>query len=156
NASYVYPLKADEMMVVWPDFQPEADLNDTMRFLDIGSNPLYIAAQGPFADHIDDFWWMVWQHRSHVIVMLTPLAERNREKCARYWPSMVAEPGNDNGRLRFDRYGLRVTLCREVMVDEELVRRELTVSCDGGKERAEPLEVIQFEYRGWPDFSIPK
>lgn len=47
----------------------------------------YIATQGPLANTVKDFWRMVQQESSHLIVMLTTVKERGREKCHQYWPS---------------------------------------------------------------------
>ncbi len=35
---------------------------------------------------MNDFWRMVWEQRSSVIIMTTGLEERGLVKCARYWP----------------------------------------------------------------------
>ncbi|KAI1237240.1 Receptor-type tyrosine-protein phosphatase-like N, partial [Lamprotornis superbus] len=48
--------------------------------------PAYIATQGPLSHTIADFWQMVWEHGSTVIVMLSPLAEDSVKQCDRYWP----------------------------------------------------------------------
>lgn len=47
----------------------------------------YIATQGPLQNTVKDFWRMVQQESSHLIVMLTTVKERGREKCHQYWPS---------------------------------------------------------------------
>lgn len=52
-----------------------------------GSAPQYIAAQGPMKHTVHQFWQMVWQNNSRIIVMLTREVEHNRKKCDRYWPS---------------------------------------------------------------------
>lgn len=47
----------------------------------------YIATQGPLPNTVTDFWRMVQQESSHLIVMLTTVMERGRPKCHQYWPS---------------------------------------------------------------------
>ena len=37
----------------------------------------YIATQAPLAETVYDFWRMVWQEQTSVIVMLTALTENN-------------------------------------------------------------------------------
>lgn len=37
----------------------------------------YVATQGPTVNTVGDFWRMVWQERSPIIVMITNLEEKN-------------------------------------------------------------------------------
>ncbi|XP_042168406.1 receptor-type tyrosine-protein phosphatase O-like, partial [Oncorhynchus tshawytscha] len=46
----------------------------------------YIATQGPLPETRNDFWNMILQQKSHIIVMLTQCNERRRVKCDHYWP----------------------------------------------------------------------
>ena len=48
----------------------------------------YIAAQGPLPETSADFWQMVWEQRSTLVVMLTTIMERGRVKCHKYWPDL--------------------------------------------------------------------
>lgn len=59
--------------------------------LETGSSPLtsaslkgyrqkdyFMATQGPLAHTVEDFWRMVWEWKSHTIVMLTEVQEREQ------------------------------------------------------------------------------
>uniref|UniRef100_A0A3B4T3C4 protein-tyrosine-phosphatase n=1 Tax=Seriola dumerili TaxID=41447 RepID=A0A3B4T3C4_SERDU len=48
-----------------------------------GAQRAYIATQGPMVHTVGDFWDMVWQERSSIIVMVTRLKENNevRRRC---------------------------------------------------------------------------
>lgn len=54
-------------------------------------NPAYIAAAGPLAHTAPDFWQMVWEQGSVVMVMLTRLTENGQQLCHRYWPEEGSE-----------------------------------------------------------------
>lgn len=43
----------------------------------MGEEKTYIATQGPMINTVNDFWQMVWQEDSPVIVMITKLKEKN-------------------------------------------------------------------------------
>jgi len=49
----------------------------------------YILTQGPLPSTVDDFWLMVFQYSSSVIVMLCNCVENNRSKSWQYWPVEV-------------------------------------------------------------------
>ncbi|XP_063153421.1 tyrosine-protein phosphatase non-receptor type 7 isoform X2 [Candoia aspera] len=57
-----------------------------------GQKKAYVATQGPMPNTINDFWTMVWQEKTPLIVMLTKLKER-KEKCICYWPETEASYG---------------------------------------------------------------
>ncbi|XP_062975780.1 tyrosine-protein phosphatase non-receptor type 7 isoform X3 [Elgaria multicarinata webbii] len=57
-----------------------------------GREKAYIATQGPMLNTVNDFWTMVWQEETPLIVMLTKLKEE-KEKCICYWPEREATYG---------------------------------------------------------------
>ena len=50
-------------------------------------NPVYIATQGPLMNTTNDFWQMVWEQGSVIIVNLCRTVENGSIKCNQYWPS---------------------------------------------------------------------
>lgn len=58
--------------------------------MDIPKNAVnrYIATQGPLESTVLEFWRMVQQESSNLIVMLTTLVECGMIKCHKYWPEL--------------------------------------------------------------------
>ena len=108
-----------------------------------GANRCYIATQGCLPITINDFWKMVWQERSLVIVMITNEVERGRNKCARYWPG-PEEPGI---------YGnIQVTSLEETL-NPNYILRHFLVSHEGVDENR---DIFQFHFKAWPDHGVPQ
>lgn len=49
----------------------------------------YIATQAPLENTVNDFWRMMWEQNSKVIIQLTDLTENCVERCAEYIPASV-------------------------------------------------------------------
>ena len=71
-----------------PSSSSEGYINASLLSSRPGEHPAwsYVAAQGPLTSTIVDFWTLVAQLRSPVVVSLTRPEERGVEKCARYLP----------------------------------------------------------------------
>jgi protein tyrosine phosphatase len=107
-----------------------------------GSENAYIGSQGPLQATVGDFWRMVWETNSRVIVMLAREVEDGKEKVYPYWPEEGAG---------FEIEYLRVSLLSVEWGDELVTRRfELEEIATGNKHG-----VTQFQYIAWPDQGIP-
>uniref|UniRef100_A0A670Y2K1 Receptor-type tyrosine-protein phosphatase O n=1 Tax=Pseudonaja textilis TaxID=8673 RepID=A0A670Y2K1_PSETE len=100
----------------------------------------YIATQGPLPETRNDFWKMVLQQKSQIIVMLTQCNEKRRVKCDHYWP-FAEEPVL---------YG---DITVEMLSEEEQadwVFRNFRISYAD-----EVQDVMHFNYTSWPDHGVP-
>lgn len=113
----------------------------------------YIATQAPLPSTFLDFWKVIWEQNSRVVVMLTREVEMGRVKCHKYWPT-AQEPVLDLGAVQ-------VTFLSEYQPDGDsgssvLVRqmrlRHTATSCSHEAERT----ITQLQYTGWPDFGVPE
>ncbi|XP_055627036.1 tyrosine-protein phosphatase non-receptor type 4 [Toxorhynchites rutilus septentrionalis] len=106
----------------------------------------YIATQGPLSTTVNDFWRMVQQESSHLVVMLTTVMERGRHKCHQYWPSADNEP-----LMLSPGFSIR---CLTEKADEtgSFVFRDLLLT----DERTKETRTIQhMQYLAWPDHGVP-
>jgi len=101
----------------------------------------YIATQGPTEETVVDFWRMIWQERSSVIVCLTNLIELGKAKCSQYWPSIGEE-----------RYGdITVSLVSTDKTAHYLIRT-MDIRHD---QSDEVRQISQFHFLSWPDHGTP-
>ena len=113
----------------------------------------YICTQGPMAestkndDTIGDFWEMVIQENSKLVVMVTQLMQGNRIKCSQYWP--------ENGEKSVYKSGIgeiTVETLSEIQKHEgAYIWREFKVSY--GDEMETTVQHLQ--YVSWPDHGVP-
>lgn len=107
------------------------------------NNKQYIATQGPLINTVNDFWWMIWQENSRVIVMTTKQVERGKNKCFVYWPT-ESEREKQFGRIQ-------VSLLKELS-SVDFILRELSIRCesDPGTDSllnsSDPEERIIYQY----------
>uniref|UniRef100_A0A8C2FKS8 protein-tyrosine-phosphatase n=1 Tax=Cyprinus carpio TaxID=7962 RepID=A0A8C2FKS8_CYPCA len=115
------------------------------KLMDINYQKVYIACQGCLATTVNDFWQMVWQEGTRVIVMTTREVEKGRNKCVPYWPTTEGE-SKEVGRYV-------VTLLSEKDAADYKVREmELTAP-----HRKEPARTItHYQYLSWPDHGVPQ
>lgn len=102
----------------------------------------YIACQAPLDHTVGDFWRMIWEQRTAVVVMLTGLHEGNIVKADKYWP--------ENGEVK--QYGKMIVLLRRTFSVGEITIRSFLIREESSKATR---EVIQLHYDNWPDFGVP-
>jgi len=105
-------------------------------------NPAYIVTQGPMTHTVADFWQMVWEQGSVVIVMLSKLTENGYQLCHRYWP----EEGSEQYHI------FEVHLVSEHVWCEDYLVRSLYLK---NSQTGETRTVTQFHFLSWPDGNIP-
>lgn len=63
-----------------------------IRITNAGEEYFYIATQGPLPGTTDDFWQMILENNSNIIVMITREVEDKIVKCHHYWPITMKKP----------------------------------------------------------------
>lgn len=91
----------------------------------------YIATQGPLQNTIDDFWQMIWQESSKIILMITHEIEKGRPKCCKYWPEINEYVTYDCvkikciDRIQYDDYLLREFVISHVKHVSKILKSSL-------------------------------
>uniref|UniRef100_A0A8C2FP40 protein-tyrosine-phosphatase n=1 Tax=Cyprinus carpio TaxID=7962 RepID=A0A8C2FP40_CYPCA len=121
--------------IIMPDIETKSNNSKLKRS--------YIATQGCLQNTISDFWRMVFQENSRVIVMTTKEVERGKSKCVKYWPDVSA----------LKEYGaMRVRNVKETLAHDYILRElKLSKVGQGNTERT----VWQYHFRAWPDHGVP-
>ncbi|XP_027883761.1 receptor-type tyrosine-protein phosphatase C isoform X4 [Xiphophorus couchianus] len=104
----------------------------------------YIAAQGPKDETVSDFWRMVWEQQSSIIVMVTRCEEGNRIKCAQYWPSL------DRETELYEEFIVKLT--SEEHCPDYTIRH---LSLSNKREKNLEREVTHIQFMSWPDHGVP-
>ncbi|XP_074927382.1 tyrosine-protein phosphatase non-receptor type 6 isoform X4 [Chelonoidis abingdonii] len=103
----------------------------------------YIASQGCLDATINDFWQMVWQETSRIIVMTTREVEKGRNKCVPYWP----EEGSTK------EYGPYIV---ENLGEHDALEYKLRQLCLSPIDNCKAVrEIWQYQYLSWPDHGVP-
>ena len=102
-----------------------------------GKENYFISTQGPKPETIEDFWTMVYDYNSNVIVMLCKLLEGGRKKCENYWEAKMKT--------------FEVIIEKEEKFDMYVIRTLKLKNLEKKDERI----VYQFHFIGWPDHGVP-
>ncbi|XP_071850013.1 receptor-type tyrosine-protein phosphatase delta-like isoform X2 [Apostichopus japonicus] len=102
----------------------------------------FIATQGPLAETTEDFWRMLWDQNSTIVVMLTKLREMNRDKCHQYWPA------ERSARYQY----FVVDPMSEYNMPQYVLREFKVTDARDGQSRT----IRQFQFTEWPEQGVPK
>ncbi|XP_064861541.1 tyrosine-protein phosphatase non-receptor type 12-like isoform X3 [Oncorhynchus nerka] len=119
----------------------EAESGFTGEFLGVSGARAYIATQGPLPHTVLDFWRMLWEYDTEVIVMVCREFEMGRKKCERYWPKKQEEP------FVCDPFTI---YCDSEESKGDYVSRNLRVTY-----RNWSRTLRQLHYINWPDHGVP-
>ncbi|XP_039194710.1 tyrosine-protein phosphatase non-receptor type 6 isoform X3 [Crotalus tigris] len=103
----------------------------------------YIASQGCLEATINDFWQMIWQENSRIIMMTTREVEKGRNKCVPYWPEVGSS--KEYGPYIVENIGDREA------IDYRL--RQLRLSPINNDEAVR--DIWHYQYLSWPDHGVP-
>uniref|UniRef100_A0A5S6QAE4 protein-tyrosine-phosphatase n=1 Tax=Trichuris muris TaxID=70415 RepID=A0A5S6QAE4_TRIMR len=118
---------------------------------------LFIAAQGPTLDTVNDFWRLIWEQDIRVVVMVTNLQEKYRTMCIKYWPEHATST-----------YGKIEVKPVDWSFFSDYVIRGFSIRCladqpdkanEGEQDvllKSEPRTVLQYHYTGWYDYRAPE
>jgi len=101
------------------------------------SQNAYIACQAPLSSTVEDFWRMVWEQNSGVIVMLCPIEIGQAEQ---YWPleGDIAQYG------RFSVFNKQSFILKGITVRSLLLRDQ--------NPSLPVREIVHLHFEHWPDF----
>lgn len=157
NASWIKEFKTIEMLTIHYPASISKSHTDDNRYDNIlaydhtlvSSQPYinanwvngYLATQAPMEHTIPVFWKTMWDHHITTIVLLTPLIEKNVEKCSLYWPQVEPE--------MHDEITIKPKTIRQLNAD--LILRSFTMVVKDQKR-----VIYQYHFIGWPDFESPR
>eukprot|EP01091_Cochliopodium_minus_P020134 TRINITY_DN869_c3_g1_i1.p1 TRINITY_DN869_c3_g1~~TRINITY_DN869_c3_g1_i1.p1 ORF type:complete len:520 (-),score=120.59 TRINITY_DN869_c3_g1_i1:521-2080(-) len=101
----------------------------------------YISCQAPLPSTMLDFWRMVWQQNTSVIVCLTDFYEGGKLKAHRYWPD------EDEEEINWKYYS--------VSLKKKIEMNGYEISILTLKKMKQERQIYHFFYTEWPDFGVP-
>ena len=150
----LFSLAVDHTRVILQDQEPgNTDYINANRIVqegpdDHGTNlhKEYIATQGCLPNTRTDFWQMVWQEKSQVVVMTTKEVEKGKPKCQKYWPDL-------NGTDSFGAFTVK-TISEETHHD--YILREFLLSKSTNATKVDPeRKIFHYHFHAWPDHGVP-
>lgn len=137
-------LQDSDPEIVGSDYINANYVKNTMGGRESGDQKVYIATQGCLATTVNDFWHMVWQENTRVIVMTTREVEKGRNKCVPYWP--------DPQSLK--EFGQYVVTSQSEREAADYKVRVLEVAPLNKPKHSRTI--WHYQYLSWPDHGVPQ
>ncbi|OAF72157.1 hypothetical protein A3Q56_00036 [Intoshia linei] len=118
----------------------------TMKITKSGVVNRYIAAQGPLKSTVLDFWQMIWNEKSSLVVMLTQCYEKNKKKCYKYW-------SDDNNVFNIGSFNITLESC--TTMNGYIYRIFTIINADQMPQESNVRQVVHLQYTSWPDHGVP-
>lgn len=108
------------------------------NYVDVG-NKKVIASQGPIENTISDFWNMIMEEKSPLVIMLTNFIENGVSKCSRYFPK--------KGKASYD--DIKITRTN-ILKKNGYEISDILIESNLGSHQTKHLH-----FKSWKDASIP-
>ena len=107
-------------------------------------NTNFIATQAPLESTFEEFYEMLWQEKTNLIITLANLVEDGKAKMSQFWPKNKKE-------MEISYFS--VSLIAESNPTDQICIRKLKLKnyCSNSER-----EIFQIHYMGWPDQGVPK
>lgn len=110
----------------------------------------FICTQGPTDVSCSDFWCMIFQEQSTVILMLCNMFEKGMKKCADYYPQNVNESVSFEGSHKY-----KITCTKQYYLETSTENKIKISILSCTKDDKEKLTVEHFQWVDWPDRGVP-
>ncbi|XP_017760243.1 PREDICTED: receptor-type tyrosine-protein phosphatase F [Eufriesea mexicana] len=123
------------------DNDPNTDYINASFIKGYSGEDEYIACQGPKEETTFDFWRMIEQYNINLIVMLTELVEKGKEKCHQYFPTIRETFKYENMTIK----------CISELDFRSYTQRTLILQKESNKRN-----IIHLHFKEWPDHDVPE
>ena len=98
----------------------------------------------PLEETMDDFYEMIWQSKSKLIISLSALIENKKMKMTQFWPEKegIMETNIFNISVKTE-FNENDETCIRILIVKNLIHNE-------------SREIVQLHFVGWPDNEAPK
>lgn len=123
------------------DNDPNTDYINASFITGYSGEDEYIACQGPKEETTYDFWRMIDQYDVKIIIMLTQLFEKGKEKCHQYFPTI-------RETFTYEKMSIR---CTSELDYRTCTQRTLVLQKDEQKR-----SIMHLHFKDWPDHDVPE